>query len=439
MKAGKEERHLLKNIGTNGLGLFVTVFNQLLLLPIYLHCWTTEMYGDWIALSAISVFFASSDLGFTTVFTNDFVVNHTRNLYDKCRQILTNNYCFLLIVFVPLTILLIGFLWCVDLVSLLGLHSLENSSARWILLVLVIHVFLTMAGKVPNAVYRASHLAHKAFLIDNLVWLLESIIIAISLFAHFSPLAVAIGMTLPRLFILMYKFYDTNRLFPYAFTWRDFSFDEVKKAISPSVSMASFPFSNTVIMQGLSLVVNKYFGASELVLFNTTRTLANMIKFGSSIVTTSFYPEYSLAYGNKNTGSIKKLNRYCSIAAILISLAATAILLPFGKFIYEIWTQGKVSFSGTLMLSFLFVVLVDNFWNALVAPLVSTNKHRNLGFISLSLATLVVLLAIAIARYNPPLFVIVLIQLFIHIPMLIMALRSENRFVRQLEMESKTL
>ena len=223
MKAGKEERHLLKNIGTNGLGLFVTIFNQLLLLPIYLHFWSTEMYGDWIALSAISVFFASSDLGFTTVFTNDFVVNHTRKLYEKCRQILTNNYCFLLLVFIPLTILLIGFLWCTDLVSLLGLHSLDNTSARWVLLILVIHVFLTMAGKVPNAVYRASHQAHKAFLIDNLVWLSESVIIALALFARLSPLLVAIGMTLPRFFILFFKLYDTNRLFPYTFAWKDFS------------------------------------------------------------------------------------------------------------------------------------------------------------------------------------------------------------------------
>lgn len=439
MKAGKEEKHLLKNIGTNGLGLFVTIFNQLLLLPIYLHCWTTEMYGDWIALSAISVFFASSDLGFTTVFTNDFVVSYTRNLHEKCRQILTNNYCFLLLVFVPLTILLIGFLWSVDLVSLLGLHSLGNASARWILLVLVIHVFLTMAGKVPNAVYRASHLAHKAFLIDNLVWLSESIIIAVALFAHLSPLAVAIGMTLPRLLILFYKFFETNRLFPYTFAWKDFSLNEVKKVVSPSVSMASFPFSNTVIMQGLSLVVNKYFGASELVLFNTTRTLTNMIKFGSSIVTTSFYPEYSLAYGEKNTTSIKKLNRYCSVASILISLAAAAVLLPFGKFIYEIWTNGKVAFSGTLMLAFLFVVMIDNYWNALMAPLVSTNKHRNLGYISLVLAALVVLIAIAIARHDTSLFIIVLIQLFLHIPMLAISIRAKNRFVRQLELDSKTL
>ena len=175
-----------------------------------------------------------------------------------------------------------------------------------------------------------------------------------------------------------------------------------------------------------------------MVLFNTTRTLTNMIKFGSSIVTTSFYPEYSLAYGDKNTSSIKKLNRYCSIAAIAISVVAAAVLLPFGKYIYQIWTGGKVVFSATLMTAFLLVVMVDNYWNALMASLVSTNKHRNLGFVSLGLAVLVVLFAIAIARHDTTLVIIVLIQLILHIPMLVMAYRSKTRFIHQLELDSKS-
>lgn len=431
----KEKRRLVKNVGANGLGIFVTVFNQICLLPIYLHCWSVELYGDWIALSALSTFFASSDLGFTTVFTNEFVVEHARNNREKCHQILTNNNGFLMMVFLPLVLLLILFLRSSDLVSVLGLHSLDNTSARIILFVLVIHVFLTMLGKVPNAIYRANRFAHKAFLIDNLVWLSESIIIAVALLARLSPVFVAVGIAIPRLVILFYKWIDTRALFSYSFALRNVSFNDIKSSVLPSLSMVSFPLSNTVVMQGLSLIVNKFFGASELVLFNTTRTLGNMIKFGSSVVTTSFYPEFAVAYGQEDISKIKRLNSYCTLSAIVISVLSIVVILPFGEWIFSIWTGEKVAFSFSLMATFLIVIVIDNYWNALIAPLVSTNMHSFLGIISLILSVLVVLLAFVFSMKSTILLFVVLIQLVLHIPMSFIVFNARKRLIKKMSCE----
>ena len=425
------EKQLLKNVGTNGLGLFVTLFNQILLLPIYLHFWSMELYGDWIALSAISLFFSSSDLGFTTYFTNAFVVNHAQGNDDHCRRILTNNYCFLFALFIPLLILRIAFLWGFDIVKVLGLHNLNVPQANLLLVLLVIHVLLTMVGKVPNAVYRSSNLAHKAFLIDNLAWFSESLITAAVVMLRMSPIIVAIGIILPRLFVLFYKVFDTRKLFAYSFSFGDFSMNEIKEAFAPSVSIASFPFSNTVVMQGLSLVVNKYFGASELVLFNTSRTVANMIKFCSNIVTQSFYPEFSISYGIKDGKRVNQLSRYCVLSAVVISLLSALVILPFGGFIFRIWTGGKVTFVMSLMAAFLLVIVIDNLWNAILAPLISTNRHRALGFIVLCLSMLVVGVALFASRSGRVIQWIVLSQLLVHIPMLVIVMRERAHFSKQ--------
>lgn len=418
----------MKNVGTNGLGLFVTIFNQIFLLPIYLRFWSIEMYGDWVALSAVSLFFSSSDLGFTTYFTNSFVVKFTQGKEDNCRKILTNNYCFLLAIFSPLIVCLLVFLWSFDVVKLLGLHSLDNAQARTVLLLLIIHVLVTMLGKVPNAVYRSSHLAHKAFLVDNLVWLSESIITALVVVLRMSPIIVAIGVLLPRLVILFYKIVDTRKLFSYYFSFQDFSIREIKEAIGPSISIASFPLSNTILMQGLSLVVNKYFGASELVLFNTSRTVANMIKFCSNIVTQSFYPELSVAYGKKDTYRISQLSRYCIYTAITISILSALLILPLGKSIFRIWTGGKVSFVVSLMAVFLLVIFIDNLWNAVLAPMISTNRHRSLGYVALFLSLVVVFVALIISYRHGGILLIVLSQMIIHVPMLFIIVEEKRAF-----------
>lgn len=104
-KMKTKDLQLVKNSLTNGLGLFVTIFNQIILLPLYLHFWSVEMYGDWIVLSALSQFFAASDLGFTTIFTNDFTISYAKKDYKRCSQLLSSNYAFLVLILLPVVLL----------------------------------------------------------------------------------------------------------------------------------------------------------------------------------------------------------------------------------------------------------------------------------------------------------------------------------------------
>lgn len=59
----------------------------------------------------------------------------------------------------------------------------------------------------------------------------------------------------------------------------------------------SFPISNAIIYQGFTFLVNKYFGAASMVEYNTIRTLTSFVKKVVSMIQTSVWPEYSLAYG----------------------------------------------------------------------------------------------------------------------------------------------
>ena len=428
-KMNTKDLQLVKNSLTNGLGLFVTLFNQVILLPLYLHYWSLEIYGDWIVLSAISQFFASSDLGFTTIFTNDFTISHANKDYKICNQLLSNNYAFLFLILLPVIILCFVLVYSVNVVSALGLSYLTLSDSRVILILLVLHVFATMIGKVPNAIFRANSKAHIAFLIDNVTWFIESLIIVLCLVLHLSLIWLSILYLVPRIITFVIKLIQTNRLFKYEFRVSDLSKEIIIKAIKPSFSIASFPLSNTLVLQGLSLIVNKYFGASELVLFNTTRTLSNMVKFCSNIVTNSFYPEFAIEYGKQNSARIMIISRYCIYSAILISILSFSILLPFGNIIYNIWTNGCVVFSFPLLLSFLCIISVDNYWNAKIAPLVSINLHKNLGFIAIimSIISLVVSYLVAIWLHN--LYLIVCCLLLLHITMGIYVEKEIKRFI----------
>jgi len=65
---------LLKGIIANGIGQIVTVVIQAVSLPIFLHSWGKELYGEWLILSAIPAYLSLSDIGFSTAATNEMTM-----------------------------------------------------------------------------------------------------------------------------------------------------------------------------------------------------------------------------------------------------------------------------------------------------------------------------------------------------------------------------
>ena len=81
-----------KNLLANFFGIGVQLFTQIALIPLFLIFWDINTYSDWIILTAISSFFAMSDIGLNSVTINRFVIKHTEGNLVECRSLLTNNY-----------------------------------------------------------------------------------------------------------------------------------------------------------------------------------------------------------------------------------------------------------------------------------------------------------------------------------------------------------
>src|SRR5438128_6286169 len=65
---------LFKSIGANAYGQLVSVGIQLISVPIFLHYWGVELYGEWLILSAIPAYLSLSDIGFASVAGNDMTM-----------------------------------------------------------------------------------------------------------------------------------------------------------------------------------------------------------------------------------------------------------------------------------------------------------------------------------------------------------------------------
>jgi len=175
-----------KNLLANFFGIGVQLLTQIALVPIFLIFWKVEVYSDWLVISAITSFFAVTDIGLNSVTINRFVIKYAEDNFTECRSLLTNNLLLIIGVFLLSMAGSVFFIFTFDLNKVLHLHQLSSETAIWIFVLLIIHVFLGMASALFDAIYRAVHLNFRAVYIANLVRLLEGVVIVGSLLIVFS-------------------------------------------------------------------------------------------------------------------------------------------------------------------------------------------------------------------------------------------------------------
>lgn len=82
-------RRILHGIGANGYGLLVTVVVQLAGVPILLHAWGAQLYGEWLILAAIPTYLSMTDLGFSQSAGNDMTAHVARGKCAEAQAALT--------------------------------------------------------------------------------------------------------------------------------------------------------------------------------------------------------------------------------------------------------------------------------------------------------------------------------------------------------------
>lgn len=388
-----------KNIVANFFKVLIIFINQIMLVPLYILYWGTELYSDWIILYAITSFFTLSDIGLNNVTTNRFCMEYVQNNIQTCKSLLVNN--FILIIFIGSVFTISTFLYGYNnnLTKSLGLHCISNQTANFVLTTLVLQIFLTMASSIMDAVYYANSKSAKATYLNNINKLSNSLIILIGIILHLSlPYITIIGL-FPSIIILIYKHYNTKELFPYYLSFKDRNFILLKEIIKPSIAYMSFPIGNIIIFQGFTLLVNSYFGPVNLILFNTTRTMVNFIRTMIQTITSAIKPEFTLAFGRKDYNFMRQIHRKTLFSCLTLSIIISLFFLMAGPLIYKIWTSNKIEFHYILMLNLAFAMILNSIWEASGATLMSTNNHIGLGRVYILSSLLSISVGVISSKY----------------------------------------
>lgn len=402
-----------KNILANMFGIGVNLLNQIALVPFFLIIWGKDLYSDWIVISSLSLFFALTDIGFNSVVQNRFVISHSKQDYNECNSLLISDVIVISCVFLLSLIAACIFIFCFNITISLKLSVLSRDTASAVFVLLLLQIFINMYSGVPNSIFRAYQRNHHAVLLDQIGRLGVFAITLVGLICKMNIIVLAALLNVPLIAVLIIKFNIAYRLFKFQYPVSGLDYSLIKTVFIQGLGFLSFPAANAILLQGFTLVVNHYFGANSVVLYNTTRTMCNFVKTLLNTVLNSVWPEFSIAYGKKDIDRMRSLYNKSIRTSMICGFIICCGILLFGPIIYKLWTHGEVPFNYSLMTAFLVVLMVNTLWNTGSVALLATNNHIQFGIINVTITIIALCVAIAFAKLTHSLPYIVYSSLLI--------------------------
>lgn len=369
-------QRLRNGFGVNIYNQGITIIVQLIGVPILLHTWGTQLYGEWLILFAIPAYLSMSDLGFTQSAGNDMTARVARG--DRAGALAVfQGIGVLVYVLATVGLILSGLLiWQLPLERWFSFTAMNGEAVRWVLWLLAAEVFFHLPEGVNHAGFRAGGDYALHFGLHSTARLVQFAGIWLVAVAGGGPVAAAAAFlgvrvltTLVFVVLLLYR----QRWLHFGFAHARMG--ELRRLLHPAIANMAFPLAQALNIQGMVLVVGAVLGPLAVVVFSTLRTLTRLALQLVLAVSNAAEPELATAYGTGNRALIQSLFIHSLRAGLWLALGTAIGLALFGSFILDIWTHGKVGMDPWLFAALLVSAVASVFWYGALIVLKAANRH----------------------------------------------------------------
>ena len=372
----KTVKRLIHGFGANAYGQLVTVVIQLVGVPILLHAWGPQLYGEWLILFAIPAYLLMTDLGFSQSASNDMTARVARG--DRAGALSVFQSVSLLVYgAAALVLILSSLLICsLPLHDWLNFGAMSASELRWTLILLVLQVVVVLPNGVNHAGFRAGGDYALHTFINATTRLLQFVSIWITALGGGGPVsAAAVSAGIGGLATLGAAILLARR-----HPWLRFGFArarcaELRGLARPALANVAIPTAQALNIQGMVLVVGAVMGPLAVVVFSTLRTLTRLAFQLSAAVCHAAEPELAAAFGAGRRDLMRSLFTQALRASLWLALTAAAGLALFGSVILETWTHGRVLMVPALFSWLLGSAVASVLWYGALIVLRAANRH----------------------------------------------------------------
>ena len=375
-------QRIARGIGANAFGQAVTIIIQLVGVPILLHAWGTQMYGEWLLLSAIPAYLSMTDLGFSLSAANDMTARVARGERAGALAVFQSLGVLVYAVAALGMVLTAAVAPWLPLTDWLHLTAMDASTAQWVLWLLAAQVLVTLPDGVTHAGFRASGEYALHGNLNSLARLGQFGGIWLAALAGASPVisaAVALGV---RAFATAFA----AALLVHRHHWLRFGTAHAQSRqlaalVRPALANVAIPLAQALNLQGMVLVVGAVLGPLAVVTFSTLRTLTRLSMQLVLALAHAVEPELAAAHGAADTALMRRLFLRALGGGLWLALGAAALLAVAGGLILDLWTHGRVAMQAGLFGWLLASAVASVLWYGALIALKAANRHLRAAYV----------------------------------------------------------
>ena len=378
-------RGIAKNLSALFSSHAIAVFQQIGLVPLFIHVYGKAGYGEWLAISAAVSYLGTLDFGVQTFVNQDLTVRYHRGDMAEFHLVQSTALRLLLgiVSFACIIATVVFFLPVQHMLKMDGVHGDPVVGPR----VVQIAIFFMAMQALTNIIYGyfagTFMVLGKAYIgsywnnAKNLT-LISTAVVAVSLHSNFAGIAIAQYSGL--MLCLMAQLWHLYRVGPDIFpTLKHWQFDLVGKILKQSGYFALIYSSNFLVYQVPILILQRTIGGTYVTVFSLMRTIFSMTRNMLNVLTQSIGPEVTRLYAKNDWLGLTKIYNYSERLIFSVIPAVNVGVLYLCPFLLTIWLKQPGLFDPRLYLISAASSIVMSTKEHKFQFQFSTNTHQALG------------------------------------------------------------
>jgi O-antigen/teichoic acid export membrane protein len=348
-------RRLFAGWFANLFQVILGITQQLALVPVFLHFWSSEILAAWLVIYAVGNLVPIADCGLQFRTINRFLA--FKSSVD-CDGRSARFFAAMLRIYLGLAgflvILVLGGARFLSPSVTLGFHAISDFDGAF--LVMTAGMLLTLPSNLVSGLYRARGLYGRAVNVQNIGMLIGQIAQFIAIVATGSLLAVTIAYVATQMATSVYFFaVDAPHLFPFSRGVRVKR--SVRWVIGQFQNAAPFAIATAaeLALLNMPVLLLSAFVSDRMAVaqWGLTRVAAGLLRALCVQATLPLAAELGHDYAVGLKDQLRSLYARGSVFITLLASVVVSGLLPFWPDFFALWTHGAVPYDSLLTMTLL--------------------------------------------------------------------------------------
>ncbi len=391
-------RRIGKLFAANNVGQLITVLNQLLLPPAFLHSYGVSLYGQWLALSAAISYLTTFNYGLQTYTSMQMTIHYQRGELQETREIQSAG---LRILFGAMLLFAIVLLVIFFMPLNAWLHlTIPEQQAQWTLYILGCQVVAGMIGGFFVNSYMVIGIPHRGQNFANAYQALILFAQFALVMKHASFPAIAGSQLIISLASSIFLWVDVSRLAPEIRpSLRYWKKGSLLAILRPCGHYALLYSSNVLAYQLPTILMQRLLGPATVVVFSVTRTIYSMTRRILNLLTNSIGPEITITFGQQNWRKLHKLYEFSERVILLLIAPITLGSMLATPLLLQVWLHKGQLYQPLFCILLGLTVSIQSIKEHKYQFQFSTNQVREISYITVLAYSIELLAAVPMMHW----------------------------------------